>query len=179
MDLINNKDFSQWTTLNDTIMGGSSQGICKNTSKGLLLEGTLVEENGGFVSCRSPVFESPFNLSKFTGLLIEIEGEGRTLKLSISCEKGKLDYSMFYYPRVKWTAPLDTKITGISIIKVPFKLLQPVVRAKAVLMPVKFNSSCINQLQILYSKFGKPGELNPNFSSGPFKIVLRSIKAYE
>ena len=55
--LIKGPGFSDWESLNDTIMGGSSRANCRFTDKGLFLEGNLVEEEGGFVSCRSPVFE--------------------------------------------------------------------------------------------------------------------------
>ena len=179
MDLVINNEFSSWTTLNDTIMGGSSEAICKMTPNGLLLKGNLVEKGGGFVSCRSPVFSLPFNLSKFRGLELAIEGKGRTLKISISCGMSTLDFSRFLYPRLRWIAPLETQKIGISRIKVPFKKLQPVVRAQPVSLPVKFNSSCVKQFQLLYSKFGQPGQLNSNFSSGEFNITLLSIKAYE
>ena len=179
MDLVINNDFSNWSTLNDTIMGGSSQAICKMNPNGLLFEGNLVEEGGGFASCRSAVFAKPLNLSKFQGIEIEIEGEGRTLKISISCAKLNLDFSRFFYPRLKWIAPLNTNEKGISKIKIPFNKLIPVVRAKPLNVPFKFNSSCINQFQLLHSKFGPPGQFNSNFVSGSFKIVIRSIKAYE
>ena len=84
------KSFTHWTSLNDTIMGGSSQGSCHLGSNGLVLEGQLVEEGGGFISCRSKVFELPLNLSNYRGVQIEVEGEGRTLKLAFACKKGLL-----------------------------------------------------------------------------------------
>ena len=67
-------------------MGGSSLAKCRSSEKGLFLEGNLVEEGGGFVSCRSPIFDKPFNLSKYSGLILDVEGEGRTLKFAIACE---------------------------------------------------------------------------------------------
>ena len=179
MDIVLKDGFANWSVLNDTIMGGSSEAICKMTSNGLMLKGNMVEERGGFVSCRSPLYSSPINLSDFSGLEIEIEGHGRTLKLGISCKTNGLDLSRFIYDGLKWIADLPTKQSGVTKIKVPFINLVPVVRAKSVLFPLKFNSSSINQFQILYSKFGQPGKFNPSFSSGPFEILLCSIKAYE
>ena len=88
--LIKGSEFSDWKSLNDTIMGGSSRASCRSSDKGLFLEGNLVEEGGGFVSCRSPIFDKPFNLSKYSGLIIDVEGEGRTLKFAIACEKKPL-----------------------------------------------------------------------------------------
>ena len=65
--------FSDWYALNDSIMGGSSHASCINTNHGLILEGELVEEGGGFVSCRSPVISPPLNLIKYRGLQLEVE----------------------------------------------------------------------------------------------------------
>ena len=47
--LITGSQFSDWKSLNDTIMGGSSSASCRSSDKGLFLEGNLVEEGGGFV----------------------------------------------------------------------------------------------------------------------------------
>ena len=55
-------DLREWSVLNDTIMGGSSSSACRLTAEGLLLEGNIVEQGGGFVSCRSPRFQPPLNL---------------------------------------------------------------------------------------------------------------------
>ena len=83
--IFDSKDFSKWVTINDTIMGGSSSAECSVSEDGLLLTGLLVEKGGGFISCRSPYLEEPLNLSKYSGLEIIIDGDGRTFKISISC----------------------------------------------------------------------------------------------
>ena len=46
--------FAEWSSLNDTIMGGRSRAGCRVDADGLVLEGELIEQGGGFVSCRSP-----------------------------------------------------------------------------------------------------------------------------
>ena len=38
--------FDSWATLNDTIMGGTSQAGCRLTPEGLLLEGEVVADGG-------------------------------------------------------------------------------------------------------------------------------------
>jgi len=70
--LIQGSEFSNWKSLNDTIMGGSSRANCRSSDKGLFLEGNIIEEGGGFVSCRSPIFDKPFDLSKYSGLILDI-----------------------------------------------------------------------------------------------------------
>ena len=61
--IVQGSGFADWTSLNDTIMGGSSRAGCRVTPEGLLLEGELIEAGGGFVSCRSPRLQPPLDLS--------------------------------------------------------------------------------------------------------------------
>ena len=176
--LIQGSEFSDWKSLNDTIMGGSSRASCRSSDKGLFLEGNLVEEGGGFVSCRSPIFDKPFNLSKYSGLIIDVEGEGRTLKFAIACEKKPLSFSNLLKGDIRWVASIPTNKKGVSRIKVPFKSLEPARRAKPVRLPLRFDPTCVNRFQLLHSKFGQPGKINPGFSPGPIKVLIKSISAY-
>ena len=176
--LISGSDFSDWKSLNDTIMGGSSIANCHSSERGLFLEGNLVEKGGGFVSCRSPVFDKPLNLSNYSGLILDVEGHGRTLKFAIACEKKPLSLSNFLKGDLRWVASIPTKKKGVSKVKVPFKTLKPARRANPVRLPIKFDSTCINRFQLLYSKFGTPGKMNSEFLAGPIKILIKSISAY-
>ena len=176
--LLKGSDFSDWEALNDTIMGGSSLADCRSSERGLFLEGNLVEEGGGFVSCRSPVFKKPFNLSNYSGLIVDVEGEGRTLKFAIACEKKSLSLSNLLKRDIRWVASFPTQKEGISRIKIPFKDLQPARRAKSVRLPLSFAPNCINRFQLLHSKFGQPDKMNSGFLAGPIKVLLKSISAY-
>ena len=176
--LIQGSEFSDWKSLNDTIMGGSSRASCRSSDKGLFLEGNLVEEGGGFVSCRSPIFDKPFNLSKYSGLIIDVEGEGRTLKFAIACEKKPLSLSNLLKGDIRWVASIPTNKKGVSRIEVPFKNLEPARRAKPVRLPLRFDPTCVNRFQLLYSKFGQPGKINSGFSPGPIKVLIKKISAY-
>ncbi len=176
--LIKGSEFSDWSSLNDTIMGGSSRANCRSSDKGLYLEGNLVEEGGGFVSCRSPVFEKPFNLSNYSGLILDVAGEGRTLKFAIACEKIPLSLSNLLKADIRWVASMPTQKDGLTRIKIPFENLEPARRAKPVRLPLRFDPTCINRFQLLHSKFGQPGKMNSGFSPGPIKILIKSISAY-
>ena len=72
--VVSSSDFNDWFSLNDTVMGGSSEAVCKASSKGLSLEGVVVEENGGFVSCKSPKYSPTLNLSSYEGFVLKIDG---------------------------------------------------------------------------------------------------------
>ena len=176
--LIKGTGFSDWESLNDTIMGGSSRANCRSTVKGLFLEGNLIEKGGGFVSCRSPVFDKPFDLSKYSGLILDVEGEGRTLKFAIACEKKSLSISNLLKGDIRWVASIPTKKEGVSRVIIPFKNLEPTRRAKPVRLPLRFDPSCINRFQLLHSKFGVQGKMNSGFFAGPIKIFVKSISAY-
>ena len=176
--LIKGSGFADWKSLNDTIMGGASLATCRYIEKGLLLEGCLVEEGGGFVSCRSPVFDKPLDLSLYSGLIFDVEGEGRTLKFAITCEKKTLSLSNFLKGDIRWVASIPTKKDGVSRIKIPFNNFEPARRAKPVRLPLRFDPTCINRFQILHSKFGQPGKMNSGFSAGPIKVLIKSISVY-
>ena len=45
--VVSSNDFDDWFSLNDTVMGASSMAVCRASSKGLLLEGVVVEKKGG------------------------------------------------------------------------------------------------------------------------------------
>ena len=180
--LVSSSDFDDWFSLNDTVMGGSSEAVCKATSKGLSLEGILVEEKGGFVSCKSPVFSPPLNLSDHKGFELKIDGRGRTLKFGVSCKYGILGLKEFFLDKspggLRWVAEIETKRFGTTIARVPFDRLEPTILAKKISLPIKFRSDSISQFQLLHSKFGRPGELNPGFKPGKINFLLQSISVY-
>ena len=180
--IVSSSDFNDWVSLNDTVMGGSSKAVCKTSSKGLSLEGVVVEEKGGFVSCKSPVFSPFLDFSNYEGFELKIEGKGRTLKFGVSCKYGFFGLREFFLDKspggLRWVAEIKTKRFGTTTVKVPFENLEPTVLAKKITLPIKFKSTSISQFQLLHSKFGKPGELNPGFKPGKISFLLQSISVY-
>ena len=176
--IVSQNDFDNWIVLNDTIMGGSSQGQCFSSAEGLLFKGELIEEGGGFVSCKSPIFTPSRDLSKFCGFQIKVSGQGRTLKFAVGCDYEEFPSQWLIPKGIKWVSQLPTNKIGVTTINIPFDLLELSLRAKPIYLPLPFNSSSINQFQLLHSKFGRPGELNDGFQSGKFDILLHSINVY-
>jgi hypothetical protein len=166
--VVSSSDFDDWFSLNDTVMGGSSKAVCRTTSKGLSLEGVVVEEKG--------------DLSNYQVFELKIVGKGRTLKFGVSCKYGIFGLREFFLDKspggLRWVAEIETKKFGTTIVKVPFENLEPTVLAKKISLPIKFKSDSISQFQLLHSKFGKPGELNPGFKPGKINFVLQSISVY-
>ena len=72
-----------WQPVNDTVMGGESVGVAEYTDSAVLFEGTVsTENNGGFVSLRSPVAE--YDLSAFTEVEISYRAQGHNFKMVLA-----------------------------------------------------------------------------------------------
>ena len=175
--LVEGQQFADWASLNDTIMGGNSRAGCRVVDDGLLLEGELIERGGGFVSCRSPRLQPPLDLSPYSALQLDLEGEGRTLKIAIGCRDGALGLTELIPGGLRWVIDVPTNSTGTTQVVVPFAELRPTVRAKPVGLPLRFDRSGITRIQVLHSKFGDGGNLNPGFRPGPIRLLIRSIRA--
>jgi hypothetical protein len=169
--------FSGWEALNDTIMGGRSQGSCRSGPEGLLMEAEVVSDGGGFVSCRSPQFVPPLDLSAYGALALELDGDGRRFKLAIACRDGVGGLTELVPGGLRWVAEFSSQATGTTRVTIPFNRLTPSVRATPVGFPLRFDASAITRLQLLHSKFGDVGGRNPGFRAGPLRLLIRSIRA--
>jgi hypothetical protein len=169
--------FSGWQPLNDTIMGGRSQGTCQATSDGLLMDGFVEAEGGGFVSCRSPVFSPPLDLSAHGALQLRLDGDGRRFKLALACRDGVAGLTELIPGGLRWVAEFSTQASGTSEVTIPFSRLTPSVRATPVGLPLRFDAAQVTRLQVLHSKFGDIGGRNPGFRPGPLRLLIRSIHA--
>ena len=176
--LFQGNDFADWASLNDTIMGGASRAGCRVTDQGLMLEGEVVSEGGGFVSCRSPVFRPPLDLSGFNGLRLTLDGEGRSFKVAVACRDGVLGLTELIPGGLRWVTTVATQPSSTTVVDIPFEQLRPVVRASPVSLPVRFDPSCITRMQLLHSRFGDDGQANPGYKAGPIRMLLRSIDAF-
>ena len=169
--------FSGWQPLNDTIMGGRSQGSVRAGSEGLQLQAFVEPEGGGFVSCRSPLFTPPLNLTGYGALELQLDGDGRRYKLAVACSDGVAELTELIPGGLRWVAEFSTRPQGTSVVVIPFNRLTPSVRATPVGLPLRFDPSQITRLQILHSKFGDLGGRNPGFRPGDLQLLLRSIAA--
>ena len=175
--LASGADFSGWQSLNDTIMGGRSQGQCVATTDGLLMEAIVEQEGGGFVSCRSPVLEPSRDLSAYGALELQLDGDGRRYKLAIACRDGVGGLTELIPGGLRWVSEFSTRPNGTSVVTIPFNRLTPSVRATPVGFPLRFDARAVTRIQVLHSKFGDLGGRNPGFRPGPLRLLIRSIRA--
>lgn len=180
--LVGGTGFSGWHPLNDTIMGGSSQGSCRVDANGLHFEGMVVEAGGGFVSMRSPLFSPPLDLSRFGGLNIVLTGEGRIFKLAVACADGLGGLTEWIPGGLRWVSALATNPEGVTRVDVRFDQLKPTLRAKPLQSlpfrgPLQFQPARISRLQLLHSRFGDDGGDNTGFRAGPISLTIHEIRA--
>ena len=169
--------FVGWQALNDTIMGGQSQGHCHCGSWGLEFTAQVVRQGGGFISCRSPELVPPLDLRSFSALRLVMSGDGRRYKLALACNDLVSRASALIPGGLRWVSEFDTSASGTSAVVVPFTALRPVVRAKPVTMPIRFDAQRISRVQLLHSRFNDNGGENPGFQAGPLRFTLHAIEA--
>ena len=159
-----------WGAIDDVVMGGVSQsGIRLADNKAIFSGNVSTENNGGFASVRTRNIEPPLNLSDYEGIELKVTGDGKRYKF-IARSEDKWD-------GVGYSYSFDTIYDYPTTIKIPFKDLIPVFRAKTV-EEATLNTEKIYSMQLMLSKFEYDGELNPKFEAGSFKLEIEYIKAY-
>ncbi len=160
-----------WGAVDDVVMGGVSQsGIRLADNKAIFSGVVSTENNGGFASVRTRNFEPPMDLSDYEGIELKVIGDGKRYKFITRCE-GKWD-------GVGYSYSFDTIHDFPTTIRIPFKDLIPVFRAKTVEEATQIDSEKVYSMQLMLSKFEYDGELNPKFEAGSFKLEVEYIKAY-
>lgn len=160
-----------WGAVDDVVMGGVSQSNIRLTDQGALFSGIVsTDNNGGFASVRTRNFSHPLDLTDYQGIEIKVTGDGKRYKFITRCE-GKWDGIGYCYS-------FDTVYDYPTTIRIPFKDLIPVFRAKTVTDAGQFDATKVYSMQLMLSKFEYDGELNPKFEAGSFQLKVEYIKAY-
>lgn len=107
------KDFGRWSIVNDGVMGGLSQSQAKLSADALLFEGRVsLENNGGFVSLRSPY--GKYDLSYYSYCEVRFKSDTKR-KFEILIEKDL----PFYLP--KYRAKFGAKSQEWVTVTIPLK----------------------------------------------------------
>lgn len=175
--------FRAWQPLNDTVMGGRSTGSCTASAEGLLLVADVVAEGGGFVSCRSPSYTPPLDLSDAEGLLLDFSGDGRTYKLAVACGDRMAGLTELIPGGLRWVIGFATELGCRQRLPVRFDQLRASIRAQPLDrlplgLPLSFDPARIQRLQVLHSRFGDDGESNVGFRPGPLRFMLHAIESW-
>jgi len=160
-----------WGAVDDVVMGGVSESTIQLVENTALFTGNVSTANsGGFVSVRTRNFNTPLNLTGYTGVALRIKGDGKRYKFFIRTDP-KWDGLAYSYS-------FDTEPDNWITISIPFDQLIPVFRAKTMDFADRLDPSKIISFQLMLSKFEYNGELNPKFEPGGFTLQIESIKAY-
>lgn len=174
--------FVGWHPLNDTVMGGRSSGSCRVGADGLHFEGHVVEEGGGFVSVRSPLFSPPLDLSGCSAFRLQLAGEGRRFKLAVACADGVAGLTELIPGGLRWVHEFATASDAYSDVRIGFNELTASLRARPIEslplgLTLRFEPAKITRLQLLHSRFDDTGGVNSGFRAGPLRLHLRGIMA--
>jgi hypothetical protein len=153
---------SNWFVMNDDVMGGVSIGDTYYTDTTMVFEGEVsTENNGGFVSFRSPTGD--YDLSQYTQMEISYKSEGHNFTMIIA------DELMWYLPEFRLEViPTSTDWTTSTTSLYDFKQFAMTDFGEAetgVEMSPEFLSDVI-RLELRYS----------DFASGEFRLEIDYIE---
>lgn len=160
-----------WGALDDVVMGGVSASSLQFQESAALFTGYVSTENsGGFASVRTRNFEPPLDLSNYSGIELQVKGDGQRYKFLIRDEDS--------WDSLAYAYSFDTVAHQWTTVRIPFNLMAPVFRAKTVNTGQSLNTSRLRSLQVMLSKFEYNGALNPNFQPGEFRLFIKTIGVY-
>ena len=160
-----------WGAIDDVVMGGVSESQLLAQDGMALFTGVVSTANsGGFASVRTRNFSPPWDLSRYGGLSLRLQGDGQRYKFLIRTTQS--------WDGLAYSYSFDTRLGEWMTVRIPFEDLHPVFRAKTVADAAPFRANQIISLQLMLSKFEYDGQLNPHFRPGAFQLRLETIAAY-
>jgi len=157
-NLDNTKQQLKWQAVNDSVMGGRSEGgVEPGKSTTLLFKGEIsLENNGGFSSVRT--YGSIHNLSQYEGIELKVKGDGRKYYLTARCNGGRM---------LAYWSPIQPEKGKWVTIKVPFSSFYA----------TSFGRK-IPGLKLNTAKFTSVGFMLYDKKSGEFELEVDHIKSY-
>lgn len=154
-------DKKSWQIVNDGVMGGISQSeIVFSDSGGLIFRGTIsLENNGGFASARRSA--QTYNLGGYSGMLLQIQGDGKDYQLRVRTENR--------FDGISYRYRFTTQSGTTQVIKAPFPDFEPVFRGRIIKDAAPLLPENIQQI----------GFLIADNQSGSFSIEVDWIKAFK
>lgn len=148
-----------WQVVNDTVMGGVSNGDATWADGVLTFSGALsLENNGGFASIRSPRVDAQAAAAWATrsGIRVEADGDGRTwtVELRINGDSGG------------WITTFATLPAATTVVELPWSSFEPVTR----FLEPREASVPLDPTRLVTVAFFLVDGIE-----GPFRLDLRSI----
>jgi hypothetical protein len=160
-----------WGALDDVVMGGvSGSNFMMEHDRAVFSGNVSTNNSGGFVSARTQNFSPLLNLSGYSGIQLQITGDGQRYKLFLRTDES--------WDGLGYAVSFLTKDNEPSTVEVSFDKFIPVFRARTVSNVASLDASKICAMQLMLSKFEYDGVLNPQFSPGLFNLEIAAIRAY-
>lgn len=158
LDFEGAKADEEWQTVNDSVMGGVSDGKFEITdAKTMKFHGTLsLENNGGFASVRTR--GKMLGLEKGDVLVARVKGDGREYSLNLYLARPQFAYS--------YRAPLKTKKGEWIEVKIPLEETVATFFGRTMKEAGPVNPREVNAIGFLL------GDKKP----GPFEMEIQWIK---
>ncbi|MEJ8567915.1 CIA30 family protein [Elongatibacter sediminis] len=148
-----------WTSVDDTVMGGRSDGGAALHDGVLHFSGTLsLESNGGFSSIRHSV---ELDLSGYNGIRLRVKGDGRSYQLRLHTD------ARYSGQPVAFGATFQTNAGEWTEVDVPFDTLRATFRGR-LMSDYFFDPAAIEQVGILLA----------DKQAGPFELQVDRLVAY-
>jgi NADH dehydrogenase [ubiquinone] 1 alpha subcomplex assembly factor 1 len=160
-DFSDKKSSSEWTIVNDGVMGGLSQSKMKIfDDETAVFNGVVsLENNGGFASVRT--VPKNYELNDYDGIILKVKGDGLKYKFRIRTTNN--------WDGIAYSANFNTIENEWIEVKIPFEEFTPQFRGRILADVDKINPADIKQLGILIADYQK----------GEFNLIIDWIKGYK
>lgn len=135
-------DLSNWTIVDDRVMGGRSQGNLEiNKSGHAVFSGDVsLENNGGFSSLRFQ-FEAD-NLEEYTTAEITLKGDGKRYQFRVKSDRGEYQSYIYYF---ETSGDWET-------VEIPLSEMAPSFRGRKLDMP-NYEGETMEELAFLIANY--------------------------
>ena len=149
-----------WRVVNDSVMGGRSEGDLHPEGRSLVFSGRTNTDGGGFSSIRSEARR--FDLGAFDGIRLRVRGDGRRYTFRLTTRDTREERR-----RPSYWADFETAGSDWEVVEVPFRRFRPRWRGRWLDGP-ELNTRAIDGLGLMIYD-GK---------DGPFRLEVDWIAAY-
>ena len=148
-----------WFVVNDTVMGGRSEGSIQREKSGLRFVGRTNTDGGGFSSIRTK--DVALDMSGHEGIRIRVRGDGRRYTWRLTTDARWRGRQITYW------ADFDTEAGRWSDVDIPFAAFRPTYRG------VELEGPALDTARI-----SGLGLMIYDGQDGAFELRLRRIEAY-
>lgn len=137
-DFNNNSNLSNWTVIDDGVMGGRSNGNFKinDDGFGMFYGKVSLENNGGFSSVRYR-FET-INAKSYNKVVLHLKGDGKRYQFRVKSNKNdRHSYIYYFQSSINW-----------ETIEIPLKEMYPTFRGQKLRMP-NFKGEAMEEIAFL------------------------------